>query len=238
MPRTARLLLPGLPFHVVQRGVNKGAIFVDDTDREHFLRVLHKAFVKHGVALHAYVLMGNHVHLLATPESASSLASSMGSLGNSYVQAFNRRHARSGPLWQGRFHSSMVDNEAYLLSVYRYIELNPVRAGLVHAAEDHRWSSVHGNLGLQRDPLLDPHPGFLALGCTVRQRAERYGSFLRERTAQADTAGIREHERKQCPLGGRRFLGMLQETLGRPVQMRRQGRPRKAGNGGCDGQVD
>lgn len=232
MPRHARLLFPGLPFHVVQRGVNKCAIFVDDVDREHFLRVLHKAFVKHDVALHAYVLMGNHVHFLASPRNASALAHAMRSLGNGYVQAFNLRHGRSGPLWQGRFHSSMVDSDRYLLAVYRYIELNPVRAALVERAEHHRWSSVHGNLGNRRDPLLVPHPGFLALGVTAEERSLRYQAFLRDHDAHADAARIGEHGRKQCPLGDARFLEMLQETLGRRVTLRRPGRPRKseAGN--------
>lgn len=232
MPRQARLLLPGLPFHVVQRGVNKGAIFADDIDREHFLRLTHKAFTRYEVALHAYVLMDNHVHLLATPACATSLADAMRSLGNSYVQSFNRRHQRSGPLWQGRFHSSMLDNDRYLLSVYRYIELNPVRAGLVRTAEQHPWSSVHGNLGKRHDPLLVPHAGFLALGATADERRTRYTRFLRDRRAQADAADISEHERKQRPLGSARFLEMLRQTLGRPVRLRSPGRPPRSGRGG------
>ena len=230
MPRHARLLVPGLPFHVVQRGVNKGAIFADDVDRDHFLRVLHKAFVKHDVALHAYVLMDNHVHLLATPVLPCGLASAMRALGTAYVQAFNQRHGRSGPLWQGRYHSSLVDNDAYLLAVHRYIELNPVRAGLVSSPEQARWSSVHGTLGLRRDPLLTPHAALLMLGTTPARRSARYRAFLQDRrAADRESAGIREHGRTQCPLGGARFLQMLAETLGRPVTPRAPGRPRKTG---------
>ncbi|QNR97178.1 transposase [Stenotrophomonas sp. 169] len=229
MPRHARLLVPGLPFHVVQRGVNKGAIFFDDQDREHFLRVLHKAFVKYGVALHAYVLMGNHVHLLATPRAENSLAFAMRALGNGYVQAFNQRHGRCGPLWQGRFHSSLIDHDRYLLAVYRYIELNPVRAGLVDRAEQHRWSSVHGNLGLRRDPLLVAHPAYRALGDTPTEITSRYHTFLQDSHAQDDAATIRQHERRQSPLGDERFLEMLRETLGQSVAMRCPGRPRKEG---------
>lgn len=231
MSRHARLLVPGLPFHVVQRGVNKGAIFADDLDRDHFLRVMHKAFVKHDVALHAYVLMDNHVHLLATPKTTGGLAHAMRALGTGYVQAFNQRHGRSGPLWQGRFHSSMIDNDAYLLAVYRYIELNPVRAGLVASPEQAAWSSVHGNLGLRRDPLLTPHPALLMLGGTPAQRRVGYRAFLRDhRRASAEAPAIREHGRAQCPLGSARFLEMLAETLGRPVAARPRGRPRKPGS--------
>lgn len=229
MPRHARLLLPGAPFHLVQRGVNKGAIFVDDVDRDYFLRVLHKSFVKYELALHAYVLMGNHVHLLATPQHAHSLAYAMRSLGNCYVQAFNLRHGRCGPLWQGRFHSSLIDNDSYLLAVYRYIELNPVRAGLVARAEQHRWSSVHANAGQRCDPLIVPHATFLSLGATGGERAARYRLFLRDARAQDEAAHIREHVRSQCPLGGTRFLEMLKQTLEHPVQQRPRGRPRTSG---------
>lgn len=232
MPRQARLMLAGKPYHVTQRGVNKGAIFVDDIDRQLFLHLLHGAFVKHHVALHAYVLMGNHIHLLATPSTHHGLANAMRAQGNCYVQAFNQRHERSGPLWQGRFHSSMVDSDAYLLSVYRYIELNPVRAGLVAAAEDHPWSSVHGNLDRRDDPLLTPHPALQTLAPTAQQRVMRYADFLREVNASADAPAIRAHNARQRPLGDATFLHMVEETLGRPVVLRKRGRPLKEGTGG------
>lgn len=233
MPRRARLLAPDLPFHVVQRGVNRGAIFADDLDRDHFLRVTHKAFQKHQIALHAYVLMGNHVHMLVSPRVASSLAVAMRGLGNSYVQAFNRRHERTGPLWQGRFHSSLVENDAYLLAVYRYIELNPIRAGLAALPEHCPWSSARGNLGLRDDPLLTRHAVFNALGETAEQRTRRYATFLRDTPrARREAAVIREQGRTQSALGDARFLQMLGETLGHPVVARPRGRPRKAGGHG------
>jgi putative transposase len=186
---------------VIQRGVNKGAIFVDDIDRQLFLHLLHGAFLKHRVALHAYVLMDNHIHLLATPSTQRGLADAMRMQGNNYVQAFNQRHGRTGPLWQGRFHSSMIDSDAYLLSVYRYIERNPVRAGAV-SAEDHPWSSVHGNLQRRDDPMLTPHPAFRALAATARNRTTVYARFLRDVNASADLPAIRSHSARQRPLGG------------------------------------
>ncbi|MBY6282401.1 transposase [Stenotrophomonas maltophilia] len=231
MPRQARLMLAGQAYHVIQRGVNKGAIFVDDIDRQLFLHLLHSAFLKHHVALHAYVLMGNHVHLLATPSTQQGLAGAMRMQGNNYVQAFNQRHGRSGPLWQGRFHSSMIDSDAYLLSVYRYIERNPVRAGIVVSAEDHPWSSVHGNLQRRDDPMLTPHPAFKALAATARKRATLYAEFLRDVNASADVPAIRNHSARQSPMGDAAFLRMVEQTLGRPVVMRRRGRPRKQGTG-------
>lgn len=229
MPRQPRMTLPGQPSHVVQRGVNKGAIFVDDIDRQLFLQLLHKAFLDNDVALHAYVLMGNHVHLLVTPATATGLADAMRSHGNSYVQAFNRRHGRCGPLWQGRFHSTLVDKDTYLLSVYRYIELNPVRAQLVACAEEHAWSSVHGNLLLRRDPLLTPHPSFLSLADNDAERASRYAAFLRDRRAGADVSLIRTHTDKQRPMGDAAFVKMVENTLGRPARLNAQGRPAKIG---------
>ncbi|MBA0281125.1 transposase [Stenotrophomonas maltophilia] len=231
MPRQARLMLAGQPYHVTQRGVNKGAIFVDDIDRQLFLRLLHGAFMKHRVALHAYVLMDNHIHLLATPSTHQGLADAMRMQGNNYVQAFNQRHERSGPLWQGRFHSSMVDSDAYLLSVYRYIERNPVRAGIVVSAEDHPWSSVHGNLQRRDDPLLTPHPAFQSLAPTQHRRATLYAEFLNDANASADVPVIRAHSARQRPLGNTAFLRMVEETLGRSVELRRPGRPRKKGTG-------
>lgn len=232
MPRQARLMLAGQPYHVTQRGVNKGAIFVDDIDRQLFLHLLHGAFLKHQVALHAYVLMGNHVHLLATPSTQVGLANAMRMQGNNYVQAFNQRHERSGPLWQGRFHSSMVDSDSYLLSVYRYIELNPVRAGMAADAEDHPWSSVHGNLQCRDDPMLTEHPAFQALATTKRQRATLYAQFLRDMNASADLPAIRAHSAAQHPLGNAAYLRMVEQTLGRSAVLRKRGRPRKEGTRG------
>lgn len=234
MPRQARLMLAGQAYHVIQRGVNKGAIFVDDIDRQLFLHLLHSAFLKHRVALHAYVLMDNHIHLLATPSTQRGLADAMRMQGNNYVQAFNQRHGRNGPLWQGRFHSSMIDSDAYLLSVYRYIERNPVRAGITVSAEDHPWSSVQGNLQRRDDPMLTPHPAFRALAATARNRTAVYARFLRDVNASADLPAIRSHSAKQRPLGDAAFLRMVEKTLGRPVAMRRQGRPRKEGTGGAE----
>lgn len=183
MPRRPRLELPGLPMHVTQRGVNRCAIFIVDDDRHHYRRLLREACSKYAVTLHAFVLMDNHVHLLLTPTQAGGLSRTMREAGQSYVQAFNARHGRCGTLWQGRFKSCLVDSDRYLLTVIRYIELNPVRAAMVTAPEDYQWSSVHTHLGKACDPLITLHPTYLALGSLPAERHAAYGQWLRPASA-------------------------------------------------------
>lgn len=229
MPRRPRLILPNQPFHVTQRGVNRAAIFLDDEDRHHYRRVLLKACRTHDVAIHAFVLMDNHVHLLLTPATDDALALAMRVSGQSYVQAFNARHARSGTLWQGRFHSCLVDSDRYLLTVCRYIELNPVRAAIVAAAQDYRWSSVHTHLGTDRDPLVTPHPLYLALGDTTESRAAGYRQWLDAGLADQELDAIRRYISQQRALGDPKFQAMVEQTLNRPAAYRPGGRPRTRG---------
>ena len=226
MPRRQRLELPGVPLHVTQRGVNRCAIFVDDHDREHLHELLCAAMTDHAIPVHAYVFMGNHIHLLLTPQERHALSSAMRHIGQCYVRAFNRRHRRSGPLWQGRFKSCLVDSERYLLTVYRYIELNPVRAAMVERAEQYRWSSVHANVGLLTDNLVTPHPLFLDLDTDPVQRANIYQTWLQEGVAVDDLDNIRAHLRQERALGDTKFQAMVEKALGRPARVRPGGRPR------------
>lgn len=158
MPRRPRLEIPDIPLHVTQRGINRCAIFLDDDDRAHYLDLLRHAVRNDDIAVHAYVLMDNHVHLLLTSPRPGALSRSVRNLGQCYVQVFNHRYRRSGTLWQGRFKSCLVDTERYLMTVYRYIELNPVRAAMVDHPERYRWSSVHANLGSRVDHVVTAHP--------------------------------------------------------------------------------
>jgi putative transposase len=139
--RHPRLNLPGVPVHVIQRGNNRAACFFADDDRHLYLKLLGDAARQHECAIHAYVLMPNHVHLLATPSDAEGVAAMMQQLGRRYVRIFNDVHRRTGTLWEGRYKAAMIDSEAYLLSCQRYVELNPVRAGIVPYASSFRWSS-------------------------------------------------------------------------------------------------
>lgn len=225
MPRRARLELPGIPLHITQRGVNRGAVFVDDDDRHHYLDLLSEVIVAHGVSMHAYVLMGNHVHLLASSCEAGAISMAMRRLGQCYAQAFNRKHRRTGPLWEGRFKSCLVESDRYLLTVYRYVELNPVRAALAAAPEGYRWSSVHGNLGSLSDPLLSPHPVFLGLGVDTVSRGHAYRQWLMQGTHPDDLRRIRDYLAQERALGCPRFQSMVEEILGRPVGWRPRGRP-------------
>jgi putative transposase len=150
MPRHARLRIGGLPLHVIQRGVNRCACFGDESDYGVYLALLEELSTRYECAMHAYVLMTNHVHLLVTPPEPDGASKLMKHLGQRYVQYFNRRHKRTGSLWEGRFRSSLIDSEGYLMRCHRYVEMNPVRAGMVQRPSDYRWSSHGSNESLQR----------------------------------------------------------------------------------------
>jgi putative transposase len=163
MARRARLIYPGTAVHIVQRGHNRNACFREDRDYLTYLAHLRHVSRKRGCALHAYCLMTNHVHLLLTPKTAEACGRLMHDLGTTYVRYFNKRYARSGTLWEGRYHSCITESARYVLAVHRYIELNPVRAGMVSHAEDYGWSSHQANTGKFIDPSLAPHAEFGAL---------------------------------------------------------------------------
>jgi putative transposase len=224
-PRVARLEIPGVPLHVTQRGVNRCAIFQDDHDRRCYRKLLWQACDRFRVSTHAFVLMGNHVHLLLAAPEAGAISLAMRHVGQSHAQAFNRRHGRSGTLWQGRFKSCLVGDDRYLLTVMRYIELNPVRAAMVADPIDYRWSSVHMHLGECRDPWLTPHPLFLALGSDAGARGMVWKRWLQEGIAVDDIAAIRRNLAQERALGDARFQKEAELRFGRPVAYRRPGRP-------------
>jgi len=227
MPRSARLVLPGIPLHVIQRGVNRAALFIDDEDRRPYLRLLRNACQKQAIAIHAFVLMGNHVHLLMTPSTAEGLAPAMRQCGQNYVQYFNMRYVRSGTLLEGRFKSCLVDSDGYLLMVHRYIELKPVRAAMVAITEDYRWSSARVYLGLEHNPMLTPHPCYTLLGPTPKARADAYGQWLRASIQPQERERIVAYVAQERALGSRRFQDMVQQALQRSVVYRPAGRPVK-----------
>lgn len=228
MPRRPRLEVPGLPLHVTHRGVNRAATFLDEEDFGNYRQHLSDALVEQCIALHAYVLMTNHVHLLLTPSAPGRISAAMRRLGQRYVPAFNRKHGRTGTLWEGRFKSCLVDTERYLLIVHRYIELNPVRAALVASPEEYRWSSVHASLGTTIDPTITPHAVYLASGPDSAQRGSLYREWLRQGMNDEDLHAIRAHLRQERALGNPRFQAMVEKTLNRSVSIRPRGRPRKS----------
>ncbi len=188
MPRGPRFTLPNVPTHVVQRGNNRQACFISDTDFGLYLEWLEHYSQQYECAIHAYVLMTNHVHLLVTPDSAVSLSLLMKHLGQRYTQYVNRRYDRTGTLWEGRFRSSPILNDDYLLNCYRYIELNPVRAGMVSQPESYPHSSYRCNALGSPNAVVTPHPLYSALGRTRESRFSTYRALcesgLEENTLQ------------------------------------------------------
>lgn len=225
--RRPRIDIPGVPLHITHRGVNRAAVFRDDEDRQGYLLALSEAATRSDVQVHGYVLMGNHVHLLASGAVRGSTARMMQALGRRYVRRHNDRHARTGTLWEGRFRSFPVDTDRYLLNCLAYIELNPVRAGLAAKAEAFPWSSVHHHLGLRMEPWVTPHPVFLALASADALRAALWRHRLADAaSASADTDAIREHTRKEQPLGSAAFQEALSALTGRRLAVAGPGRPR------------
>ncbi len=211
--------------HVVQRGNDRQPCFVDIEDREFYLACLSAAAAAYECAIHAYVLMTNHVHLLVTSRFAGGISSMMQSIGRRVVRRFNETHERTGTLWEGRFHSSLVDSERYLLECHRYIELNPVRAGLVEDPADYPWSSFrHHALGVA-DPLLVDHGEYLRFGDTAAERLDAYTRFVRSAMPQALIDEIRGALNKSRALGNETFLAEMERRFGRSVRPRKRGRP-------------
>ena len=174
MARQPRLVVPGIALHIVQRGVDRRNCFREDTDRLVYLALLRDFAKATGCAIHAYCLMTNHVHLLLTPEDALAPAALMYRIGQRYVPYFNRRYGRTGTLWEGRFKSCLVDSPHYILGCYRYIELNPVEAGMARAPGSYAWSSYLGNAGMAENSLLTQHAEYAALASEPSKRHAAY----------------------------------------------------------------
>jgi putative transposase len=209
---------------VIQRGNNREACFYDEADYKAYLTFLKDAAIKHRVAIHAFVLMTNHVHLLLTPEDESGTGAMMQTLGRKYVQSFNHNHRRTGTLWEGRYKSTVVDADTYLLAVYRYIELNPVRASMVSHASQYLWSSYQANALGKDIALLTPHPNYRRLGKTAAERQSAYRALFRGRMPEHEVTAIRDATNKAWVLGGVRFKAQVESRTGRrPVPLGRGG---------------
>ena len=223
MPRQARLIVPDVALHVIQRGHNRQACFRHETDDLVYLTTLGELLAKSACALHAYCLMTNHVHMLLTPSTADSCARLMRNLGQRYAQYFNRRYERTGALWEGRFRSCLVDSARYVIACQRYVELNPVRAGMVPFASAYRWSSHNGNAGRVLDKLLTPHREFLALANDDASRHAAYQSMLSEADEPAFLAAIRDATNGGFALVGDALKSSVQADTGRCLERRKPG---------------
>lgn len=228
MPRRPRIVVPGLPLHVTQRGVDRGACFFDAGDRVFWLAQLTELAAALDVAVHAYVQMTNHFHLLLTPALTEGPGLLMKHLGQRYVAYVNRTYARSGTLWEGRYRSCLVESEAYLLACMRYIELNPVRARLVTHPRDWPWSSFRANADGLADPAVTPHGLLLGLGTNGPVRRAAYRTLFDQPLADEAVTAIRRATAGNHALGSRRFAEEIARMLGRRVTPGRPGRRRDA----------
>lgn len=225
MARLPRLTLPGVPHHVIQRGNNRQVIALDAADFDCLRGLLGSSAQRHGVALHAYVLMDNHFHLLATPSTAQSLPTMMQSVGRDYVRYFNDRYQRSGTLWEGRYRSTVLEAQRYLLPCMVYLDLNPVRAGLAGSAADYLWSSYAHYGGQQVNKWLSPHPLVWALGNTPFAREAAYAQLVQDGLGGGQQAALTDTVLSGWALGSAEFLNELQQKTPRRVVPRRPGRP-------------
>lgn len=225
MARQPRFFVPGGVLHVIQRGNNRDPIFVTERDYCFFIDCLGRAIREHEVWLHSYVLMTNHVHLLATPQNVASLPKTLQSVGRRYVQHFNGAHQRSGTLWEGRYRATLVDSEQYLLTCMRYIELNPVRAGMVGRPARYLWSSYRANAQGARDLLVTSHEVYKRLGHSSSERQRAYRELFHDRISEPVLEAIREATNKNWALGSDKFKQRIEALSGRRSDRIRLGRP-------------
>ena len=230
MARLPRFFVPDTPQHVIQRGNDRQPIFRTTADLAFFKDCLTFAARRHGVVVHAYVLMTNHVHLLVTPELATSLPRTMQSVGRVYVRYFNAIRERSGTLWEGRYKAAIVDSDRYLLACMRYIEQNPVRAGLVERPERYPWSSFGANALGAQDPLVSAHRVYRELGSSLEARRSQYRALFDQPVAESEIRAIRDATQNAWALGDARFCRAV-DGLGRRAERARVGRRARTGSG-------
>lgn len=227
MPRQPRFFIEDHPLHVIQRGNDRQAMFAEERDYRFFLYCLETARREHGVAVHAYALMTNHVHLLVTPQAATSVPRAMQAIGRRYVPWYNETHSRTGTLWEGRYRASLIDTDVYLLTCMRYIELNPVRAGLVTRPGDYAYSSFAANAFGARDRLITRHATYLCLGRSDAACEAAYRSLFEVEVPAEQIEAIRNATQNNWTAGSeafRRAVGMRSRRRVAPVQ---RGRPKR-----------
>lgn len=227
MARRPRVLLPNIPLHIIQRGNNRAACFYADKDYIFYIDTLAELAELYGCKVHALCLMTNHVHLLLTPTCCAGGSLLMKGLGQRYVQYFNRTYQRTGTLWEGRFRSCLVQQENYVLACYRYIEMNPVRAGMVAHPGDYRWTSYRANAQGELSGFISPHAVYSELGSGAAQRAEAYRSIFMDRLSPELIEQIRSSTNGNYVLGNQKFASEIAQILGKRVSPGVSERPKK-----------
>ncbi|MDT8405275.1 transposase [Sulfuriflexus sp.] len=226
MPRTARTYLPGLPYHLVQRGNNREACFIEPENYQYYLELWKEVSRRYGVAVHAYCLMTNHIHFLVTPDTPTAISNATKVVGSRYAQYINRRYKRTGTLWEGRHRPSLIQSEKYLLICHRYVELNPVRAGMVARPEEYHWSS-YGVNAWGDVSWLTPHEEYLRLGQTRDTRCHAYRELFNYQFSETDLHRIRKAAHYCQPVGDDRFRQQIEKKYGIKLGQMKRGRPRK-----------
>lgn len=229
MARKPRFNLPGIAQHVIQRGNNREPCFFNEQDCHFYCDALQTTSRKAGCAIHAYALMTNHVHLLVTPDASNSIPVMMQSLGRRYVRHINDAYKRTGTLWEGRYKSCIVDSGRYLLTCYRYIELNPVRAGMVDAPGSYRWTSYRHNALGQPDKLVTEHESYRALGANREARSKTYGELFGHQPDKQELDVIRVSANEELVYGSECFKDKIELMTRRRTRRGRAGRPGNAG---------
>ena len=228
MPRRARLVIPNCPHHIIQRGHNRQVVFAKDDDYLYYLDNLREWKTELGCKIYAYCLMTNHVHLIIDPgERIENLGLLMKRVAGRQTRYVNKREKRSGSLWEGRYKSSVVSANEYLLACCRYVELNPLRAGMVEDSWQYRWSSCPVKTGIEEQPWLNFDSICMSLGKTSDARAEKYRRWLRETVPEEEWKLIREVTQLGQLVSGKKFTREISERLGRRIELRGSGRPKK-----------
>lgn len=226
MPRRARVYIPGLPYHVVQRGNNREACFIEPENYQFYLELWQELSTRYGVAVHAYCLMTNHIHFLVTPSTKTALSNTMKVVGSRYAQYINKTYRRTGTLWECRHRASLVQAERYLFTTMRYTEMNPVRANMVSRPEEYRWSS-YGVNAWGDESWLSAHDEYMRLGQSEDDRCYAYRELFRYALSEEDLHFIRKAAHYCQPVGDDRFRADIEQKYGIKLGEMKRGRPKK-----------
>lgn len=227
MPRKPRFFVPGVPVHIVQRGHSREAVFFEDNDYLAYLRWMKEGALRYQVDIHAYVLMTNHIHILATAYDRDGITRMMQYIGRHYVPYINHTYGTSGSIWEGRYKASLIHDEEYLLTCMRYIELNPLRANMVRSPGQYRWSSYRCNGQGKEDELITPHAIYMSLGKTEASRLTAYKELFKAHLDKEMLEEIRSAWQTGTPLGNDHFRQKVEDKLECKVGQARRGRPKK-----------
>lgn len=228
MARLPRLVLPNQPLHIMHRGNNRQNIFENEEDMARILNDIAESLAKADCQLHAYVIMTNHLHLLLTPKDKHELAVFMQSMANRYVRYFNVSRQRTGTIWEGRFKSCLIDSDNYLFALYKYIEMNPVKAEMVKAIQEYPWSSYHHNALGEQDQLITEHPLYLALAASKEERANHYKLMMDKMALGKMNQKITDATLRGEALGNESFQHWVCKQTGRAAVLKTHGGDRKS----------